>query len=137
MSSVYQRLDVGPVVSGALVGLAGLALVGIVAAATGAGDDDGSLVLVIPLLLAGLVGLAAAGMVAVERSRRSPLLHAAAAAVAAVLVAEAFVFLRQVVTDETISWPSAAAWLLLGLAAGIAGGLFSALRPRHRANSAG
>jgi peptidoglycan/LPS O-acetylase OafA/YrhL len=131
-----ERLDAGPTAAGAVVGAAGLALVGAVAGVTDVGDDDGQLAVVIPLVLVAVGGLAVAGWVAASRSRRAPLVHAATAAVAAVLVAEVLVVVRQLVTDESIAWASGLAWLLLAVAAGLAGGL-RALRPRRRADSPG
>lgn len=123
------------VASGSAVGVAGLALAG-VAVALADGDDETRLTLAVPLLVMALVGLATAGWHAARRTHRAPLVHAAAAALAAVVAVDLFVVVRQLLTDEPIAWGTAAIWLLLAVAAGLTGGRW-ALRPRRRADSAG
>ncbi|MGH9211843.1 MAG: hypothetical protein ACRD2C_14335 [Acidimicrobiales bacterium] len=125
-----------PIATGAVVGLVGLVLVGVVVGITDASDDDSRLALAIPLLAIALLSLTAGGRIAASRSHRMPLVHAAVAATAAVALADLFVIVRQLVTDDPIAWAEAAAWLLLGLAAGLLGGR-RALRPRRRADSPG
>jgi len=131
-----RRLDYGAVAIGAGVGIAVLAAAAVVANLAGAADDDAPF-LVVALLVSGvLTGLGAAGWTTARRCSSAPLVHGAVAALAAVVAAEAVVLLRQLVRDESVAWAPAVTWLLLGLAAGLAGGL-SALRPRDRADSPG
>jgi hypothetical protein len=135
MSRSRRALDLRALAAGAGVGLAVLAVVALVSAQvdrSSTGGTNGHTPLVEVLLTTAAVGLVAAGAVAARRCRRAPLAHAAGAAVAAVVVAEAVVVVRQVVAGDPVRWWAALAWLLLGLACGMAGGLATLRAPRSR-----
>jgi MYXO-CTERM domain-containing protein len=129
-----RALDPRALATGAAVGLATLATVALLSAQldTSLDDGDGSSPLVEVLLTFAAVGLAAAGAIAARRCRRGPLLHATGAAVSAVLVAAIAVAVRQLVGDESVRWWAFAAWLLLAVACGLAGGLAALRAPRLR-----
>jgi ribose/xylose/arabinose/galactoside ABC-type transport system permease subunit len=141
MNRFRRALDLRALAAGATVGLAVLAAVVVIAAwvdAPSLGDDgsrEGPLVEV--LLSVAALGLVAAGAMAARRCRRAPLAHGAGAAVAAVVVAEVTVTIRQVASGDPIRGWAAAGWLLLGLACGLIGGLavLRAPRLRRRADS--
>jgi hypothetical protein len=134
-----RGLDLPALVVGALVGAATLLAIALVGARldVSADDPDTSGPLVGFLLLLAVVGLGASGAVAARRCRRAPLVHGAGAAIVAVLTVEIAAVLRQLVTGDPIAWWPGAAWLLLALACGTAGGLavLRAPRARRRADS--
>jgi hypothetical protein len=136
---LLRALDPPALAAGAAVGTAALLAVALVAAQVEAStDDDGSTgPLAAVLLVLAVLGLGAAGAVAARRCRRAPLAHGTGAALAAVTAVEIGAILRQVVAGDGIAWWPVAAWLLLGLAGGIAGGLavLRAPRPRGGADS--
>jgi hypothetical protein len=129
-----RALDLPALVAGAAVALATLIAVALVAnqVELSPGEDGRSGPLVAVLLLLAVLGLGAAGAVAARRCRRAPLAHAAGAALAAVALVEIAVVLRRVVAGDPIGWWPVAAWLLLAVACGTAGGLAVLRAPRVR-----
>jgi ribose/xylose/arabinose/galactoside ABC-type transport system permease subunit len=135
MSRFRRALDVRALALGAAVGLATLAAVGVVAAGVDApsvGDGSRRGPLVEVLLSLAALGLVAAGALAARRCRRAPLAHGTAAAVAAVVVAEVLVVMRQALADDPFRGWAVVAWLLLAVACGLTGGLVALRAPRLR-----
>jgi hypothetical protein len=128
--AVSARLDLWPLVLGGAVGAAGLV------AAGGLGEATSESALAVPLLILALTGLGAAGWIAARRCRHAPLVHAASAALLAVVAVGAVGVLRLALDGDEIPAAVVATWLLLAVAAGTGGGL-AALQPSSRADSPG
>lgn len=131
-----MRLEAVPIATGACIGAMSLLLTAGLGRATGATDGDDGSAWAFPLVVLALAGLGAAGWVAARRCRSAPLIHAAAAAVGAVVLVSVVAVVRLLVAGDDVRWGLGAVWLLLAVATGIAGGLW-ALRPSHKANSPG
>jgi putative membrane protein (TIGR04086 family) len=131
-----MRLEGRAIVPGAAVGILTIAVAVLVSRLTNVVGDDDRTFLVLPLVEVGIIGLFSGGWVAALRCRRAPLVHGAAAALAAVGACCAAAVVGRLAGGNDVPWASALVWLLLALAAGTAGGLMS-LRPRRRADSPG
>jgi hypothetical protein len=129
-------LDAEALARGAGVALAVVIVAAVAARLLGAVGGDGS-PLALPLLLVAMAGLVAGGWVAARACLRSPLTHAALAALVAIAALLAVNVVRQVIEGEDVRWSFVALWVPLAVASGLAGGLAALRPPRHRADSPG
>ncbi|HEY8527097.1 MAG TPA: hypothetical protein VIL48_19150 [Acidimicrobiales bacterium] len=118
--------DLGALGRGTAVALVVGGGAALVANAVDAVTDEGS-ALALVLLLITLAGLGAGGWVAARTSRRAPLTHGAAAALAAVAVLLVVNVIRRAVGGDSVDAAYLLVWLPLALACGLAGGV-AALR---------